>query len=175
MPSIYIRKVKIGTGNAEVSIKRSPNSWDVETSEYPKWYSKNDFGDLQSWKSEKTSKEKASGSEVILLKSLRFRKKNFVESKSGKFDVPKEELGNHLRMIYSGDLNGIPIPPLRDSPKPQDPMIMFDDSRIKLKKVRDFVHKARTGKARGLNGISYKLHKNCPFVLRKLTVLLKQV
>ena len=38
---------------------------------------KKDFGDLQSWKSEKTSKEKSSGSESILLKSLRFRKKAF--------------------------------------------------------------------------------------------------
>ena len=33
--------------------------------------------DLQSWKSEKTSKEKVSGSEIILLKFLCFRKKTF--------------------------------------------------------------------------------------------------
>ena len=64
-----------------------------------------------------------------------FVKKLFVESKSGKLDVPKEELENHLKMTYSDDLNGIPIPPLRDLPKPQDPMVMFDDSGIKLKEV----------------------------------------
>ena len=92
---------------------------------------------------------------------------------SGKLDVPKEELENHLRMTYSDDLNGIPIPPLRDLPKPQDPTVMFDDSEIKLK-VRDFVHKACIGSAPGLNGISYKLYKNCPRVLRKLNVLLQQ-
>ena len=150
-------------------------SWEARTSEYPKWYSKKDFGDLQSWKSEKTSKEKASGSESILLKSLCFRKKKlFMESKSDKLDVPKEELENHLKMTYSDDLNGIPIPPLRDLPKPQDPTVMFDNSGIKLKEVQDFVHKARAGSAPGLNGISYKLYKNCPHVLRKLTVLLQQ-
>ena len=54
------------------------------------------------------------------------------------------------------------------------PTVKFDDSGIKLKKVQDFVHKACAGSALGLNGISYKLYKNCPRVLRKLTVLLQQ-
>ena len=58
-----------------------------------------------------------------------------MESKSGKLDVLKEELENHLRMTYSDDLNSIPIPPLRDLLKPQDPTVMFDDSGIKLKEV----------------------------------------
>ena len=98
-----------------------------------------------------------------------------MESKSGKLDVQKEQLENHLRMTYSDDLNAIPIPPLRDLPKPQDPTVMFDDSGIKLKEVRDFVHKVRTGSAPGMNGISYKLYKNCPCVLEKLTVFLQQI
>ena len=97
-----------------------------------------------------------------------------MESKSGKLDVPKEELENHLRMTYSDDLNGIPIPPLRDLPKPQDPTVMFVESGIKLKEVRNFVHKACAGSALGMNGISYKSYKNCPRVLGKLNVLLQQ-
>ena len=52
---------------------------------------------------------------------------------------------------------------------------MFDYSGIKLKEVRNFVHKACTGSAPGMNGISYKLYKNYPCVLRKLIVLLHQV
>ena len=51
---------------------------------------------------------------------------------------------------------------------------MFDDSGIKLKEVRDLIHKAWAGSAPGLNGISYKLYKHCARVLRKLTVLLQQ-
>ena len=51
---------------------------------------------------------------------------------------------------------------------------MFDDSGIKLKEVRDFVHKASAGSAPDLNWIFYKLYKNCPRVLRKITVLLQQ-
>ena len=85
------------------------------------------------------------------------KKKLFVESKRGKLDVQKEELENHLRMIYSDYLNGIPIPPLRDLPKPQDPTVMFNDSWIKLKEVQDFVYKAL-----GMNVISYKLYKKLP-------------
>ena len=41
--------------------------------------------------------------------------------------------------------------------------------------VQDFIHKACTGSAPGMNGISYKFYKNCPCVLRKFTVLLQQV
>ena len=52
---------------------------------------------------------------------------------------------------------------------------MFNDSGIKLKEVRDFVHKARAGSALGMNGISYQFYKNCPCIVRKLTVLLQQV
>ena len=100
-------------------------------------------------------------------------KKLFVESKSGKIDVPKEELENHLRMIYSDHLNGIPIPSVRDLSKPQDPTVMFNV--MKLGEVRDFVYKARADSALGMNGISYKWYKNCPYVLRKIIVLLQQV
>ena len=104
-----------------------------------------------------------------------FTKKLFMESKSGKLDVPKEELENHSRITYLYDLNSIPIPPLRDIPKPQEPMVMLNDSGIKLKEVQDFIHKAHEGNAPGMNGISYKLYKNCPCVLSKLTVPLQQV
>ena len=122
----------------------------------------------------KHRKKKRQAQRAFYSNPYAFAKKLFVESKSGKLDVPKEELENYLKMTYSDDLNGIPIPPLRDLPKPQDPTAMFDDSGIKLKEVRDFVHKARAGSVPGLNGISYKLYKNFPRVLRKLTALLQQ-
>ena len=77
-------------------------------------------------------------------------------------------------MTYSDDLNGIPIPPLRDLPKPLYPTVIFNDSRIKLKDVWDFVPKTCAASALGMNRISYKLYKNYPHVPRKLIVLLQQ-
>ena len=61
----------------------------------------------------------------------------------GKFDVPREELENTLRVRYSDDLNGIPIPPLRDLPKPKDLTVMFANSGIKLKGSPRFRPKGR--------------------------------
>ena len=63
--------------------------------------------------------------------------------------------------MYTYSCTNMHIPPQRDFPKPQDPMVMFNDSGIKLKEVRDFAHKAHTGSALDMNGISYKLYKNC--------------
>ena len=111
--------------------------------------------------------------QIIMLSQK--KTKLFVESKSGKLDEPKEELENHLRMTYSEDWNCTPISPLRDLPKPEDPTLMFSDSRIKLSEVQDFVHKACAGSAPGMNGILYKLYKNCPRIHSKLTDLLQQV
>ena len=51
---------------------------------------------------------------------------------------------------------------------------MFDDSGIKPKEVRDFVDKARAGSARARIGYRTSYIKNCPRVLRKLTILLQQ-
>jgi len=48
-------------------------------------------------------------------------------------------------------------------------------SNLKAKEVREFVRKARTKSAPGMNGLSYKLYKNCPLVLGELTVLLQRV
>ena len=126
-------KVKIGIENAEAQIKRSPNSWEFGTSEYPIF--KKGFWWSQELKIRENIERKSvrlgDHSTQILTLS---QKKLFVESKNGKLDVLKEELENHLRITYSDDLNSIPIHPLRDLPKPQDPTVMFDDSGIKLKK-----------------------------------------
>ena len=118
----------------------------------------------------KYRKKKRQARRAFYLNPYAFAKKTFRRIKEWQLDVPKEELENHFSMTYSDKLNGTPIPPLSDLPKPQDATVMFDDSGIKLKEV----HKSRACSTTGLNGISYKLYKNCPRVLRKLTVLLQQ-
>lgn len=82
-------------------------------------------------------------------------------TKSGKLDVPQEELENHLRMTYSDAWKDVSIPPRNDLPKLQDPEIIFDDSGLKLREIREFIHKFHSA-----NRISYKLYKNCANILK---------
>lgn len=63
---------------------------------------------------------------MLLLKKL------FMEAKSGKLDIPQAELENHLKMTYSDNMRDIPIPLIKDLPRPQDPTVMFDDSVIMI-------------------------------------------
>ena len=102
-----------------------------------------------------------------------FAKKLFTDKKSGKLDVPQEELESHLKRTYSDELRHVPIPPINDLPILHEPEITFKTGNLKLREVQDFVRKARAGSAPGINGISYKLYKNCPGVLRELTTLLQ--
>ena len=83
----------------------------------------------------KHRKKKRQAQRAFYSNPYTFEKKLFVESKSGKLNVPKEELENHLKMTYSDDLNGIPIPSLIDLPKPQDPTVMFEISSIRPAQV----------------------------------------
>lgn len=103
-----------------------------------------------------------------------FAKKLFVESKSGQLDVSQKEIEDHLYKTYTDKSSNIPISFMENLPILKDPIFSFDIQHIKFGEVLDFVRKARAGSAPGVNGISYKLYKNCPRVLRKLTGLLQR-
>ena len=60
------------------------------------------------------------------------------------------------------------IPPL------EEPEITLRTSGLLLYEAREFIHKACACSAPGLNGISFKLNKNCPTVLDQLVCLLQR-
>ena len=60
------------------------------------------------------------------------------------------------------------IPPL------EEPETPFRAGGLRLYEAREFIHKARACSATGLNGISFKLYKNCPTVLEQLVCLLQR-
>ena len=103
-----------------------------------------------------------------------FAKKLFSETKSGTVDVPQTELQAHLEKTYSDPLKNIPLDEINNIPQPSEPGINFDLSKFRLHEIRDFVRKARSKSAPGMNGISYKLYKNCPNVLKQLACLLQR-
>ena len=75
--------------------------------------------------------------------------------------MPQEELEDHLKKTYS------------DSCRPAPPGVAYDMFNLKVKEVREFARKARSMSAPVMNGLPYKLCKNCPIVLGELTVLLQ--
>lgn len=76
-----------------------------------------------------------------------FAKKLFTEIKSSKFDVPEEELDNNQRLTYYDAKKDIPIPSMNDLPSPQPSEFLINDSGLKLKEIREFVHKSCVGGA----------------------------
>ena len=60
------------------------------------------------------------------------------------------------------------IPPL------EEPETSFWAGGLRLYEAREFIRKARTCSAPGLNGISFKLYKNCLTVLEQLVCLLQR-
>ena len=56
----------------------------------------------------------------------------------------------------------MPLQTFDDIPRPPIPEQEFNTSYFKAEEVNTFVKKARAKSAPGMNGISYKLYKNCP-------------
>ena len=52
---------------------------------------------------------------------------------------------------YSNNKRDLSILSMNDLPRHPDPTVMFDNSRIKLRQICDFVHKARADSAAGMN------------------------
>ena len=122
----------------------------------------------------KRQKRKRKARDAFYKNPYAFAKSLFTESKSGVLDVPQEELEEHLKKTYSDSCRDVPLPHMYGITKPAPPGLAFDMSNLKAKEVREFVRKARTNSASGMNGLSYKLYKNCPLVLGELMVLLQR-
>ena len=103
-----------------------------------------------------------------------FAKKLFTEARSGTLDVPQEELQSHLHKTYSDPLKETPLGEIEGLPVLDEPTTPFNTGGVRSREVADFVRKARAASAPGINGLSYKLYKNCPQVLSILTGLLQR-
>ena len=103
-----------------------------------------------------------------------FAKKLFTAAKSGRLDIPQQELEDHLRKTYSDPLKEVPLPPMDGIPPLEEPETPFRAGGLRLYEAREFIRKARACSAPGLNGISFKLYKNCPTVLEQLVCLLQR-
>ena len=105
----------------------------------------------------------------------RFTRKLFEQSKSGEFNIPQQELEDHLRNVYSDLHREEPMADIAGLVRPSKPGVMFDESEPKLAEVEKFINKARAASAPGPNGIPYKVYKKCEELKKFLWRLLKVV
>ena len=59
--------------------------------------------------------------------------------------------------------------------KKKQPEVAFELKEPKWKEVQDIVKKARAGSAPGPSGLSYKVYKKCPKLLRRFWLLIRKL
>ena len=122
----------------------------------------------------KRRKKKRKTRESFYRNPYAFAKKLFTAAKSGRLDIPQQELEDHLRKTYSDPLKEVPLPPMDGIPPLEEPETPFRAGGLWLHEAREFVPKAHACSTPGLNGIFFKLYKNCPTVLEQLVCLLQR-
>jgi len=121
----------------------------------------------------KKRQEKRQKREKFLKDPYGFTKSLFEQSRSGSLNVPQDVLEGHLKNTYSDQDRERPLPEMAGLVQPPEPEHQFDMSDLKLSEVMEMVEKARAKSAPGANGLSYRLLKKCPGVLKVLWRLLR--
>lgn len=99
---------------------------------------------------------------------FKFARSLLEESKTGKLQVTKQELEQHISDQLSDNLRAKPLGSPGYVPRPPEPSIEFDTSPPRWAEVKQVVERARSASAPGPNGVPYKVFKNCPGLLKAL-------
>ena len=95
------------------------------------------------------------------------------EKKSGKLEVTREQLGQHVKRQYSDPTRDVPLRTLGYVPQPTPSTSEFNIIPPKLSEVRHVMEKARSSSAPSPHGVPYKPYKKCPKVLELLWYLMR--
>lgn len=95
------------------------------------------------------------------------------DGKSGELQVSRLELEGHLRRMYSDPRRNDEVEAIEGLVRPTRPGVAFNDGELRFSEVQAVVRKARAASSPGQNGLSYKLFKYCPGVLKKLWRLMR--
>jgi len=121
--------------------------------------------------SRKRRRERRRKRERFLKNPYGFAKGLFEQGKTGELQASKEEVEQHLAMVY-GQAREVDISSMPVLQHPTCPGCDFEDGELRPEEVERVVKKARSKSAPGMNGISYKVYKKCPQVLSLLTRIL---
>jgi hypothetical protein len=117
--------------------------------------------------------EKRKANDGFIKNPYGYAKGLFRGEKSGKLGASKEEVDEYLQKTYSDCDRDVGVVEAAWMVRPTCPGKEFNLSDITLKEVREVVKKARGKSAAGPNGISYKVYKRCPSILKVLWNLLR--
>ncbi|XP_076113419.1 uncharacterized protein LOC143081070 [Mytilus galloprovincialis] len=120
-------------------------------------------------------KKKANERATFTANPFQYMKLLFGARGSGKLENSREEVEEHLSKTHSDERRGEDLEECEKLLTPEEPKEQFDESDLKFQEVQDVVRKARAGSAPGPNGISYRVYKNCPRLIRRLWKLLKVI
>ena len=123
----------------------------------------------------KKRKTKAKKRSAFIANPYRFSRDLLGGEKSGKMESSKIEVEQHLRDVHSDPKRHDPLGNCDRVFPVEEPSIPLDLKEPTLKEVTSIVMKARSCSAPGPSGISYKVYKKCPKLLRRLWQLLKVV
>ncbi|XP_021349432.1 uncharacterized protein LOC110466448 [Mizuhopecten yessoensis] len=123
----------------------------------------------------KGRKERAKRRADFVKDPFQFSKTLLGAERSGHLESSKEEVEAHLKGVHSDNRRAEPLgycPRILEVEAPSAPL---DTKLPTWKEIQDVVKKARSGSAPGPSGITYRVYKKCPRLLRRLWQLICKV
>lgn len=123
--------------------------------------------------SRRRQKERARKLTAFIANPFGFTKQLLGQKLSANLACSKEEIDQHIQSTYSdkeqelGQCNILIHPPA--------PVTEFDNRELLLKEVQEVVKRARSSSAPGPSGVTYKVYKYCPLLLKRLWKILKVI
>ncbi|XP_016406634.1 uncharacterized protein LOC107739136 [Sinocyclocheilus rhinocerous] len=115
-------------------------------------------------------KEKARLS--FLRDPFKFARGLLEEKKSGKLHTTQQELEVFIKSQISDSQKESPLRSPGYIPQLPEPTSQFDTSPPKWSEVKKIVEQTRAASAPGPNGVTYRVYKNCPLLLKHLWKLM---
>jgi hypothetical protein len=83
------------------------------------------------------------------------------------------EVEDYLKQVHSDPRREEDLPYLDMLIQPEPLNVQFNEKEPSLKEINDVVKKGRMSSAPGLNGIPYKVYKNCPMITTRVWKIFK--
>ena len=120
-------------------------------------------------------REKKKARESFFSNPFRFVSDLLGKPKSGRLESKQSEVEESIKNGHSDPLKAEPLGECPLSLHPVEQKVPFREGDIKLEEVKEIVMRARSASAPGPSGITYRVYKYCPRLLRRLWRLIRGI